>query len=277
MTFLVDAYNEDEAPNTKGGVDKRTVLRLDPRLAPVKVAVLPLSRNADLSPKAKAPGRRAAPQLERRLRRLRRHRPPLPPPGRDRHAVLRHRRLRHPRRRRGHRARARHDGAGAGRRSTGITSLLRRASRRLLTPSRRAHWPSDPSTDARPVSVLSAALLGTLLCAALVGCSDDVRPSPATPSRPEAASRVRLRVRLGQPGRLRCSVPGRCRADRARASSLDVRRDGDGGLRGRQGVGRRPRHHRHQAGEDVVRGVVRRLGARPTSTKKASRTSCASR
>ena len=54
MTFLVDAYEEDEAPNTKGGVDKRTVLRLDPRLAPVKVAVLPLSRNADLTPKAKA-------------------------------------------------------------------------------------------------------------------------------------------------------------------------------------------------------------------------------
>ncbi len=53
MTFLVDAYSEDEAPNTKGGVDKRTVLRLDPRLAPVKVAVLPLSRNADLTPKAK--------------------------------------------------------------------------------------------------------------------------------------------------------------------------------------------------------------------------------
>ncbi|MFS3128810.1 glycine--tRNA ligase [Nocardioides sp. Bht2] len=53
MAFLVDAFHEDEAPNTKGGVDKRTVLRLDPRLAPVKVAVLPLSRNADLSPKAK--------------------------------------------------------------------------------------------------------------------------------------------------------------------------------------------------------------------------------
>jgi glycyl-tRNA synthetase len=56
MTFLVDAWTEDEAPNTKGGVDKRTVLKLDPRLAPVKVAVLPLSRNADLSPKAKALG-----------------------------------------------------------------------------------------------------------------------------------------------------------------------------------------------------------------------------
>ncbi len=58
MAFLVDAYTEDEAPNTKGGVDKRIVLRLDPRLAPVKAAVLPLSRNADLSPKATRPRRR---------------------------------------------------------------------------------------------------------------------------------------------------------------------------------------------------------------------------
>jgi len=53
MTFLVDAYTQDEAPNAKGGVDKRVVLRLDPRLAPVKAAVLPLSRHADLSPKAR--------------------------------------------------------------------------------------------------------------------------------------------------------------------------------------------------------------------------------
>ena len=53
MAFLVDAYAEDEAPNSKGGVDKRTVLRLDPRLAPVKVAVLPLSRNEQLSPAAR--------------------------------------------------------------------------------------------------------------------------------------------------------------------------------------------------------------------------------
>ncbi|MSV77030.1 MAG: glycine--tRNA ligase [Actinobacteria bacterium] len=53
MAFLVDAYSEDEAPNTKGGVDVRTVLRLDYRLAPVKAAVLPLSRNEDLSPLAR--------------------------------------------------------------------------------------------------------------------------------------------------------------------------------------------------------------------------------
>jgi len=53
LTFLLDAYTEDEAPNAKGGVDKRVVLKLDPRLAPVKAAVLPLSRNADLSPVAR--------------------------------------------------------------------------------------------------------------------------------------------------------------------------------------------------------------------------------
>lgn len=54
MAFLVKAYTEDEAPNTKGGVDKRTVLRLDPRLAPVKAAVLPLSRKPQLGEPARA-------------------------------------------------------------------------------------------------------------------------------------------------------------------------------------------------------------------------------
>jgi len=53
LAFLLEAYDEDEAPNAKGGVDKRTVMRFDKRLAPTKVAVLPLSRNADLTPKAK--------------------------------------------------------------------------------------------------------------------------------------------------------------------------------------------------------------------------------
>ncbi len=53
LTFMLDAYAEDEAPNAKGKLEKRTVMRLDHRLAPVKAAVLPLSRNADLSPKAR--------------------------------------------------------------------------------------------------------------------------------------------------------------------------------------------------------------------------------
>jgi glycyl-tRNA synthetase len=49
----MDAFTEDEAPNAKGEMEKRTVLKFDHRIAPVKVAVLPLSRNADLSPKAR--------------------------------------------------------------------------------------------------------------------------------------------------------------------------------------------------------------------------------
>ncbi|GAA0271830.1 glycine--tRNA ligase [Cryptosporangium japonicum] len=53
LTFMLDAYAEDEAPNAKGVLEKRTVMKFDPRLAPVKAAVLPLSRNTDLSPKAR--------------------------------------------------------------------------------------------------------------------------------------------------------------------------------------------------------------------------------
>ena len=53
LVFMLDAYSEDEAPNAKGELEKRTVMKFDPRIAPVKVAVLPLSRNADLSPKAR--------------------------------------------------------------------------------------------------------------------------------------------------------------------------------------------------------------------------------
>ncbi|MDY6054723.1 glycine--tRNA ligase [Micrococcus sp.] len=53
MAFLVDAYAEDEAPNAKGGTDVRTVLKLDPRLAPVKAAVLPLSKKPELAPAAR--------------------------------------------------------------------------------------------------------------------------------------------------------------------------------------------------------------------------------
>ena len=53
MAFLVDAYDEEEAPNAKGGTDKRVVLRLDRRLAPIKVAVLPLSKKEELSTPAR--------------------------------------------------------------------------------------------------------------------------------------------------------------------------------------------------------------------------------
>jgi glycyl-tRNA synthetase len=53
LTLLLDAYRVDEAPTAKGGTDKRTVLGLHRDIAPIKVAVLPLSRNEALVPEAK--------------------------------------------------------------------------------------------------------------------------------------------------------------------------------------------------------------------------------
>jgi glycyl-tRNA synthetase len=52
FAFLIDAYTEEEAPTASGKMERRTVLRLDKRLAPYKVAVLPLSKHADLTPVA---------------------------------------------------------------------------------------------------------------------------------------------------------------------------------------------------------------------------------
>ena len=54
FAFLIDAYTEEEAPTATGKAEKRTVLKLDKRLAPMKVAVLPLSKHADLTPVASA-------------------------------------------------------------------------------------------------------------------------------------------------------------------------------------------------------------------------------
>jgi len=48
LAFLVDAYEEEEIER-----EKRTVLHLHRSLAPIKVAVLPLSRNEKLTPLAK--------------------------------------------------------------------------------------------------------------------------------------------------------------------------------------------------------------------------------
>ena len=42
LAFLCEAYNEDEAPDENGKPTKRLFLKLHPRLAPIKAAVLPL-------------------------------------------------------------------------------------------------------------------------------------------------------------------------------------------------------------------------------------------
>ena len=52
LAFLLAAYEEQEVENGKGGTETRTVLHLHPRLAPIKVAVLPLSKNEKLVPVA---------------------------------------------------------------------------------------------------------------------------------------------------------------------------------------------------------------------------------
>jgi glycyl-tRNA synthetase len=42
MAFLVEAYREEEAPTATGGTETRVVLKLHPKLAPVKIAIFPL-------------------------------------------------------------------------------------------------------------------------------------------------------------------------------------------------------------------------------------------
>jgi glycyl-tRNA synthetase len=52
LAFLIDAFAEEEAPTASGKMERRAVLKLHHRLAPHKVAVLPLSKHADLTPVA---------------------------------------------------------------------------------------------------------------------------------------------------------------------------------------------------------------------------------
>ena len=111
LAFLCDAYDEDEL-----GGEQRTVLKLHPALAPVKVAVLPLLRK-DGHPEARPrdPHHAQARGPAERVRRGRLDRQALPPPGRDRHALRRHRRPPDARGRHRHVARPRHARPGADR------------------------------------------------------------------------------------------------------------------------------------------------------------------
>jgi glycyl-tRNA synthetase len=58
LAFLIDAYDEEEIEG-----EKRTLLHLHPSLAPIKVAVLPLSRNEKLTPLAKEVFRQLCPSF----------------------------------------------------------------------------------------------------------------------------------------------------------------------------------------------------------------------
>jgi glycyl-tRNA synthetase len=47
LALICDAYAEDQAPNDKGEMESRIVLRFHPRIAPVKCAVFPLLKNKE--------------------------------------------------------------------------------------------------------------------------------------------------------------------------------------------------------------------------------------
>ena len=54
LTLLVDSYDEEETVDVNGKPDTRVVLRLHPRVAPYKAAVLPLMRKPELVEPARA-------------------------------------------------------------------------------------------------------------------------------------------------------------------------------------------------------------------------------
>ena len=115
LAVLCAGYAEEDVKDEKGNVEKRTVLRLSARAS--RRSRSPCSRcsktRSSSSRRAQALYTKAEAQLRRVLRRSRRDRPTLPPPGRDRHAVVRDDRFRHDRKtgRHLHPARARFDGS----------------------------------------------------------------------------------------------------------------------------------------------------------------------
>jgi glycyl-tRNA synthetase len=53
LAFLCEAYHEDQAPDDKGDMQTRTVMRFNPRIAPVKAAVFPLVKKDGMPEAAK--------------------------------------------------------------------------------------------------------------------------------------------------------------------------------------------------------------------------------
>src|SRR6266480_3996424 len=47
LALICEAYAEDEAPDEKGNMETRTLLRFHPRMAPIKCAVFPLLKNKE--------------------------------------------------------------------------------------------------------------------------------------------------------------------------------------------------------------------------------------
>ena len=52
LAVMLDAYSEEEAPTADGKTETRVVMKFNKNIAPVKVAILPLSKKPELSKKA---------------------------------------------------------------------------------------------------------------------------------------------------------------------------------------------------------------------------------
>ena len=102
LAFLLAAYDEDSAPNEKGGTDTRTVLALPPLARADQGGGAPVVAQRPARAAVRRGGGDAPPAPPDRRRHRRLDRPPLPAPGRGRDAAVRHDRLRHPRRQSGH-------------------------------------------------------------------------------------------------------------------------------------------------------------------------------
>ena len=82
LALICNAYAEDSAPDEKGKMETRIVMRFHPRIAPLKVAVFPLLKNKpELVKKALKSGIYYVPLMTGILRRGGRDWPPLPPTG----------------------------------------------------------------------------------------------------------------------------------------------------------------------------------------------------
>ncbi len=92
LAFLCEAYTEDEAPDENGKMQTRIVMKLHPRVAPIKAAVFPLVKKDGMPEVAQQIYRDLKPHFECVLRRKGSGRTSLSPPRRSRHTLLYHRR-----------------------------------------------------------------------------------------------------------------------------------------------------------------------------------------
>ncbi len=98
LALLCEVYTEEAL--TSG--DARVVLKFPPKLAPVEVAVLPLSKKDPLTQEARKIHQTLSQHFRHPVRRLAKYRQALQAPRRNRHHVLRHLRLRKPPRSKSH-------------------------------------------------------------------------------------------------------------------------------------------------------------------------------